>query len=66
MAWARGMLGGTYNGLLKTLRLLSPELQRLNQDFLAIPAIRKLPERSLVCFYETKGMLFGVSVRSLL
>ena len=65
-AWVLGMFGGTYNGLLKTLQLLSPELQHLNQDFLASPAIRKLPEHGLVCFYETKGMLFGVSIQSLL
>lgn len=56
------MFGGTYNGLLKTLQLLSPELQHLNQDFLSSPAIRQLPEHGLVCFYETKGMLFGVSI----
>ena len=60
------MFSGPHTGLLKALRLLSPELQHLNQDFLAIPAIRKLPQRSFVCFYETKSLLFGVSVRSLL
>ena len=63
--WARlsGIFGGTYTGLLKTLQLLSPELGQLNRDFLAIPAIRKLPRPSLVCFYETKGLLFGVRAR---
>jgi hypothetical protein len=65
-ALALGIFGGTYNGLLKALELLSPELEHLNQDFLAIPAIYKLPRYSLVCFYETKGPIFGVSIRSLL
>jgi len=54
-----GIFGGTYSGLLQSLQLLSPQLQHLNQDFLTIPAIRNLPQRSLVCFYETKGLLFG-------
>lgn len=62
--WARlfGIFGGTYSGLLQSLQLLSPQLQHLNQDFLTIPVIRNLPQRSLVCFYETKGLLFGVSI----
>jgi hypothetical protein len=64
-AWVLGMFDGTYNGLLKTLKLPSAKLQHLNQGFLGIPAIRKLPEHSLVCFYEMKGM-FGVSIESLL
>ena len=61
--WARlsGTFGATYTELLRAMQLLSPELEYLNQDFLAIPAIRKLPHHSVVCFYETKG-LFGVSV----
>jgi hypothetical protein len=63
LLWARlsGTFGATYSGLLRTMQLLSPELEYLNQDFLAIPTIRKLPHHSVVCFYETKG-LFGVSV----
>ena len=63
LLWARlsGTFGVTYTELLSAMRLLSPELEYLNQDFLAIPAIRKLPHHSVVCFYETKG-LFGVSV----
>ena len=61
--WAQlsGTFGATYNGLLRAMQLLSPELEHLNQDFLTIPAIRKLPQHSVICFYETKG-LFGVSV----
>jgi hypothetical protein len=46
-----------------TLRLLYPEPERVNQDFLAIPAIRELPKSSLVSFYETKSLFFGVSVQ---
>ena len=61
-----GIFGGQYGRLLKTLRLLYPEPERVSQDFLAIPAIRELPTRSLVSFYETKSMFFGVSVQSLL
>jgi len=65
-----GIFGGPYGHrdigrLLKTLRLLYPEPERINQDFLAIPAIRELPRSSLVSFYETKSLLFGVSVQSL-
>jgi len=64
LLWTRlfEIFGKTYSGLLRTLQQLSPELEYLNQDFLAIPAIRKLPQRSLVCFYETKGLWFGVPV----
>ena len=58
--WAR-LSGTTYAGLLRTMQLLSPELEHLNQDFLTIPTIRKLSQHRVVCFYETKG-LFGVSV----
>jgi len=61
-----GIFGGPYGRLFKTLRLLYPEPERINQDFLAIPAIRELPTHSLVSFYETKGLFFGVSVQSLL
>ena len=68
LVWSQllGMFGGPYARLFKTLRLLYPEPERLNQDFLAIPAIRDLPKNSLVSFYETKGLFFGVSVQSLL
>jgi hypothetical protein len=61
--WARlsGTFGATYAGLLRAMQLLSPELDSLNQDFLTIRTIRNLPQHSMVCFYETKG-LFGVSV----
>jgi len=63
LLWARlsGTFGATYTVLLRTMQLLSPDLEYLNQDFLTIPTIRKLPQQSVVCFYETKG-LFGVSV----
>ena len=57
-----GIFGGPYGRLLKTLRLLYPEPERINQDFLAIPAIRELPNHSLVSFYETRSQIFGVSV----
>jgi hypothetical protein len=60
LLWAR-MSGTTDAGLLRTMQVLSPELEYLNQDFLTISTIRKLPQHSVVCFYETKG-LFGVSV----
>ena len=63
--WAQarlsGTFGATYSGLLRAMQSLSPELVNLNLDFLTIPAIRKLPHHSVVCFYETKGS-FGVSV----
>jgi hypothetical protein len=63
LLWGRlsGTFGATYTRLLRTMQLLSPELEYLNQDFLAIPTIRKLPQYCVVCCYETKG-LFGVSV----
>lgn len=63
LLWARllGTYSATDTGLLRTMQFLSPELEHLNQNFLAIPIIRKLPQHSIVCFYETKG-LFGVSV----
>ena len=55
-------------GLIKVtmLQLLSLQLEHLNQEFLNISAISKLPQSSLACFYETRPMLFGVSVQSLL
>ena len=56
-----GTFGAIDAGLLKTMQLLSPELEFLNQDLVAITTIRKLPQHSVVCFYESKG-LFGVSV----
>jgi hypothetical protein len=58
-----GIFGGPYARLLMTLRLLYPEPERVNQDFLAIPAIRELPKSSLVSFYETKSLFFGVSAQ---
>ena len=68
LLWSQllGIFGGPYARLFKTLQLLYPEPERLNQDFLAIPAIRELPNNSLVSFYETKGLFWGVSVQSLL
>ena len=65
-AWVLSLRGRVHVGLIKTLQLLSPQLEHLNQDFLSIDVIRKLPQSSLACFYETEAMLFGVSVQSLL
>lgn len=67
-AWVLSLRGQVHVSLYKTLQLLSPQLEHLNEDFLSIDVIRKLPQSSLVCFYETKAMsmLFGVSAQSLL
>ena len=65
-AWVLSLGGQVHVSLLKTLQSLSPQLEDLNQDFLRIEVIRKLPQSSLACFYETKAMMFGVSVQSLL
>ena len=62
-AWVLSFRGRVHVSLIKTLQLLSPQLEHLNQDFLSIDVIRKLPQSSLACFYETKAMLFGVSVQ---
>ena len=62
-AWVFSLRGRVHVELIKTLRLLSPQLVDLNQDFLGIDVIRRLPQSSLACFFETKAMLFGVSVQ---
>jgi len=67
-AWVLSSRGQVHASLYKTLQLLSPQLEHLNEDFLSIDVIRKLPQSSLACLYETKAMsmFFGVSVQLLL
>lgn len=60
-AWVSHIVGGAHTTLLYTLLEQSLELRRLNENFLAFPAIHKIRD-NIVCFFELKGEVgvFGV------
>ncbi|KAJ3861676.1 hypothetical protein EV359DRAFT_84085 [Lentinula novae-zelandiae] len=53
-AWVSHIVGGAHTTLLYTLLEQSLELRRLNENFLAFPAIHKIRD-NVVCFFELKG-----------
>ncbi|KAJ3890649.1 hypothetical protein GG344DRAFT_77642 [Lentinula edodes] len=53
-AWVSHIVGGAHTTLLYTLLEQSLELRRLNENFLAFPAIHKIRD-NIICFFELKG-----------